>query len=55
MEKEKEQCPQIEIAGKRYSNITVINKDREPVAVIAADELITKKGYKILFDVGEGN
>lgn len=53
VDSKREQRSTIEIAGKRYSNITITNKDDEPVVVITPSELITMKGYKVQFDVGE--
>jgi len=43
----------IVINGKRYSNITIIDQDREPIAIITPDEIIALHGYGVLFDVGE--
>ncbi|MBC1306797.1 hypothetical protein [Listeria booriae] len=37
----------------KHSSFTIINKEREPVAVVASDSFITMDGYEVLFDVGE--
>ena len=51
--KEKKQHESIVINGSCHSNITIVNQDNEPVAVISPSEIITKNGYKVLFDVGD--
>ncbi|MFC6179995.1 hypothetical protein [Lactiplantibacillus daowaiensis] len=52
-ENKKEKHAQIFMNGKYFSNITVVNRNNEPVAIITSTELITKSGFKVLFNAGE--
>lgn len=50
---EKNTDNQIVIGKSICKNITIVDSDDTPVAVITADELIEARGYRIKFDVGE--
>lgn len=43
----------IMIGNKKYLNITVTNEDGNVVAVITPNEIVERKGCKVIYDVGE--
>lgn len=51
----KEKHSQIVIDGKCFSDITIVNQDNEPVAIITPEELVTMSGFKAMFNVGESD
>lgn len=46
---------QLNIGNAIYKNITVIDSDNSPVAIITETETIERDGYSILFNAGETN
>lgn len=43
----------ITIGNKKHSNITVTDEDGSVVAVITPNEIVERKGCKVIYDVGE--
>lgn len=43
----------ITIGNNKYLNITVTNEDGNVVAVITPNEIVERKGCKVIYDVGE--
>ncbi|WP_172188850.1 hypothetical protein [Lentilactobacillus kribbianus] len=46
---------QIVIGNAIYKNITVVDSDNQPVAVIDPEEIVELNGYHVLFNIGEDN
>lgn len=44
---------QIVIGNAIYKNITVVDSDNQPVAVISPAEIVELDGYHVLFNVGD--